>query len=132
MVIRNDLLRYAIENNTDLGHVLHMFWNVPDSGAGVAHPMVGYEKPRTGYGAEGERMRVKPSIELDARPGCGDVAKAIAKTLQNYGSYIGDTSGGNSGVKAEQGSTFPGLTQDVLSGCITWDDLEFLPRGYES
>lgn len=130
MVIRDDLLDWAIANNTGLGHVLHMFWNKPDSIAGVVHPMVGCEKPRYGYGAQGERIRVKASVDLDARK-CNPVGRAIAKTLQQHGAYLGDTSGGNSGFKAQQGSTYPGLTIDVLKGCVTWDDMEFIQRGWD-
>ncbi len=130
-VIRDDLLAYGEANNTDLGHVLEMFWTETDSAAGYVHPMVNYEKNKYGWGPEGIRIRVKSWIDLDARPGCTGPGKVIAKTLQNYGAVLGDNSGSDAGIKAEQDSTYPGLTIDVLEGCITWDDMQFVKRGWE-
>jgi hypothetical protein len=98
-----------------------MFWKEPDSSAGALSPMVKAENGKTGKGAEGDRLQVSPSFDVE-HSSCSDVAKVIVRTLQQNGAYIGDTSGGPSGIKAEQGSTFPGLTPDVLS-CVSWKDM---------
>jgi hypothetical protein len=96
--------------------------------------MVGAESGKSGAGAEGQRFRIKPGIDLASRPGCSPttnpVGLAIARTLQQHGAYIGDNSGSGSGVKTEQNADFPGLNADSLRGCMTWDDIEFLPLGY--
>lgn len=135
MLIRTDLLDHAIRTGTGLGHVLEVFWVETDATAGFAHPMVGYEGGKYGYGAEGERFRIRSSVDLAARPGCtpesNPVGLAIARTLQQHGAYLGDNSGSGSGIKTEQDTTYPGLTADSLRGCMTWDDIEFLPRGWD-
>jgi len=134
MAIRIDLLDQAIRKGTGLGHVLEVFWMETDSAAGAFSPMVGAENGQAGYGAEGERLRIKPGIDLASRPGCSPttnpVGLAIARTLQQNGAYLGDNSGSGSGIKTEQNADYPGLTQDSLKGCMTWDDIEFLPRGW--
>lgn len=134
MAIRLDLLDQAIRNGTGLGHMLEVFWSETDSAAGVFAPMAGAESGKAGYGAEGERLRIKAGIDLASRPGCSPttnpVGLAIARTLQQNGAYIGDNSGSGSGIKTEQNANYPGLTADSLKGCMTWDDIEFLPRGY--
>jgi len=134
MAIRVDLLDQAIRKGTGLGHVLEVFWMETDSAAGAFSPMVGAENGQGGYGAEGERLRIKPGIDLASRPGCSPttnpVGLAIARTLQQNGAYLGDNSGSGSGIKTEQNANYPGLTQDSLKGCMTWDDIEFLPRGW--
>jgi hypothetical protein len=134
MAIRIDLLDRAIRNGTGLGHVLEVFWLETDSSAGPFSPMVGAENGQSGYGAEGERLRIKPGIDLASRPGCSPttnpVGLAIARTLQQNGAYLGDNSGSGSGIKTEQNANYPGLTADSLRGCMTWDDIEFLPRGW--
>jgi hypothetical protein len=134
MAIRVDLLDRAIRNGTGLGHLLEVFWMETDSAAGAASPMVGAENGKAGYGAEGERLRIKPGIDLASRPGCSPttnpVGLAIARTLQQNGAYLGDNSGSGSGIKTEQNANYPGLTADSLRGCMTWDDIEFLPRGW--
>lgn len=135
MAIRLDVLEQAIRSGTGLGHVLEVFWVETNSAAGFAHPMVGAESGKSGAGAEGQRMRIKPGIDLAARPGCNPstnpVGLAIARTLQQHGAYLGDNSGSGSGIKTEQNANFPGLDADSLSGCMTWDDVEFLPPGWD-
>lgn len=131
MVIRLDALDYAIRSGTGLGYVLEVFWVETDTAAGFAHPMVGAESGKAGAGAEGQRFRIKPGIDLSSRPGCGPVGLAIARTLQQHGAYLGDNSGSGSGIKTEQNADFPGLTADSLQGCMTWDDIEFLPLGWQ-
>lgn len=135
MAIRLDLLEHAIRNNTGLGHVLEVFWMETDSAAGFASPMVGAESGKSGVGAEGQRFRIRADVDLSSRPGCNPqtnpVGLAIARTLQQHGAYLGDNSGSGSGVKTEQNADFPGLNADSLRGCMTWDDIEFLPLGYD-
>lgn len=128
MVIRDDLLAYGETGGNDgtLGHVLHLFWHEPDSSAGHVLPMAGDEGGKSGWGPEGIRIRVKPSWTPPAD--CTGAARVVARTFQSYGAYIGDTSGGNSGVKAEQGSGM--LHIDSLKACVSWDDMEFVQRGW--
>ena len=131
MLIRDDLLAAAEQgaNGGTLGHVLHMFWIETKTASGHVHPMVGDESGKFGYGAEGQRIRVKESWVPPAL--CTGPGRVIAKTLQRYGAYLGDNSGSGSGIKAQQGSTYPGLTQDALAKCVTWNDFEFLPPGWD-
>jgi hypothetical protein len=135
MLIRLDALAHAIRTGSGLGHVLEVFWVETDTAAGFAHPMVGAESGKAGVGAEGQRFRIKPGINLATRPGCdprtNPVGLAIARTLQQHGGYLGDNSGSGSGIKTEQNADFPGLTADSLEGCMTWDDVEFLPLGWQ-
>ena len=134
MAIRLDLLDWAIRNDTGLGHVLQVSWPETDSAAGFVHPMVGAENERYGYGAQGERFRIKADIDLAARPGCSPttnpVGLSIARTLQQHGAYLGDNSGSGARIRTEQNASYPGLDADSLRGCMTWDDIEFLPRGW--
>jgi hypothetical protein len=134
MAIRVDLLDHAIRSGTGLGHVLEVFWVETASAAGAVHPMVGAENGKAGWGAEGQRLRIKPGIDLASRPGCSPttnpVGLAIARTLQQHGAYLGDNSGSGSGIKTEQNANYPGLDADSLQGCMTWDDIEFLPAGW--
>jgi hypothetical protein len=132
MVIRKDRLDWAISNNTDLGYVLHMFWWETDSAAGFVHPMIGAESGQAGWGPEGIRIRIKPSVDLTKR-GLSASGLAIARTLQVHGAYIGDNAGaGGTALKAEQdyGQWGSELNQDTLKG-LTWDDFEFIQRGYQ-
>jgi hypothetical protein len=134
MAIRLDALDAAIRNGTGLGYVVEVFWSQTDSAAGFASPMVGAEGGNSGAGGEGQRFRIKPGIDLASRPGCSPttnpVGLAIARTLQQNGAYIGDNSGSGSGIKTEQNANYPGLNADSLRGCMTWDDVEFLPLGW--
>ena len=85
-------------------------------------------------GAEGERIAIAPSVDLTRR-GLSPEALVIARTLQNYGCYIGDNAGSGSRLKAEQESAahpvWDGrLGMDSLRG-LTWDDFVVLPRGWQ-
>jgi hypothetical protein len=132
MLIRPDVLDYAIHHNTGLGYTFEVFWMETNSAAGFTSPMVGAENGQFGVGAEGQRLRIKPGIDLAARPGCSPttnpVGLAIARTLQQNGAYIGDNSGSGSGIKTAQNARYPGLGTDSLRGCMTWNDIEFLAR----
>ncbi len=129
MVIRKDLVRYGVKHDTDLGHVLHMFLVETDSSAGFRHPMVGEESGKSGFGAEGERLAIKRSVDLTKR-GLSPEGLVIARTLQRYGCYIGDNAGSSSALKAQQETAARPLWErrlrrDSLRG-ITWDDFVVL------
>lgn len=129
MVIRKDLVRYGVNHDTDLGHVLHMFLVETDSSAGFRHPMVGEESGKSGFGAEGERLAIDPSVDLTRRR-LSPQGLVIARTLQRFGCYIGDNSGSSSALKAQQENARRPLWRgtlkaDSMSG-ITWDDFVVL------
>ena len=135
MVIRKDLMSKAVASGNDLGHVLHMFLVETDSAAGFVHPMVGAESGKSGWGAEGTRIAISPSVNLASR-GCSPEALVIARTLQRHGAYIGDNSGSQSGFKAQQddanGSIWgSSLSRDELKGCFTWDDMVVIQPGWQ-
>jgi hypothetical protein len=117
MVIRRDTLNTAMANNTGLGHVLHLFFVETNTADGVVHPMVGSEGDKAGWGAEGERIRLDPSINLAAR-GLTGAALAVARTMQENGMYLGDNSGSSSQIKASQPQHYLGtnLATDVFKG----------------
>lgn len=125
MVIRSDLVSYGIANNTDLGHVLHLFLCETNSSDGFRHPMVACEGGKYGFGAEGERIVIDPAVDLTTR-GLSPAGLVIARTLQRYGCYFGDNAGKESMLKAEQETAshpvWNGrLNQDSLAG-LRWDD----------
>jgi hypothetical protein len=129
MVIRRDLVRYGVAHGTDLGHVLHMFLVETRTRDGFRSPMVGAESENYGFGAQGERIAVAPWVDLTRRD-LSPEALVIARTLQNYGCYIGDNSGSGSALKAEQENSarpvWKGrLNRDSLAG-LTWDDFVVL------
>ena len=129
MVIRRDLVRYGVANDTDLGHVLHMFLVETRTRDGHRSPMVGCEGEKYGFGAEGERIAIAPWVDLSRRR-LSPEAMVIARTLQNYGCYIGDNSGSQSCLKAEQENdvrrVWNGrLGQDALKS-ISWNDFVVL------
>jgi hypothetical protein len=128
MVIRKDRLDWAITNHTDLGYVLHMFW--PATAPGHVFPMAGDEGDKGGWGEEGMRIRIKPTVDLSKRS-LTPAAMVVALTLQRHGAYIGDNAGGGVTLKAEQdyGQWKGELTQDALKS-LTWDDFEFVQGGY--
>ncbi len=134
--IRKDLMTWAKANNSPdgLGHTLEMFFVETNGADGFVHPMVGYEKSETGWGAEGTRIAVAPGVNLDTR-NCSPEALVIARTLQHYGTYLGDNSGGSSTLKAqqEQGGTVWGSTmaQNELQGCISWSDFVVIEPGWQ-
>jgi len=129
MVIRSDLVDYGIANNTDLGHVLHLFLCETRSSDGFRHPMVACESGKYGFGAEGERIAIDPAIDLTTR-GLTPAGLVIARTLQRHGCYFGDNAGRESMLKAEQENSarrvWNGrLTMDSLAG-LRWDDFVVL------
>jgi hypothetical protein len=126
MVIRKDRLDWAVANNTDLGHVLEIFWPETDSSLGYRLPMVGAEGGQAGWGAAGQRIGIDPSIDLATR-NCTPYARAIALTLQRHGAYIGDNAGRSAVLKLQQDTPArpvwgASVKQDELSGCVSWSD----------
>jgi hypothetical protein len=129
MVIRSDLIAHGIANNTDLGHVLHMFLVETRSSDGFRHPMVACESGKYGFGAEGERIAIDPAVDLTKR-GLSPAGLVVARTLQRFGCYFGDNAGRESTLKAEQETSahpvWKGmLTQDSLAG-LRWEDFVVL------
>ena len=132
MVIRPDQLQRAMADGTGLGHVLHLFFVETNTADGVVHPMTGAEGDKAGWGAEGERIRIRPDVNLEAR-GLTGAALVIARTLQEHGAYIGDNSGSSTQIKASQPQHYTGtnLTTDALRGKLTWADFEVIPQGWQ-
>lgn len=132
MVIRRDVLDKAIAANTGLGHVLHLFFVETKTTDGVCYPMYGSESGKNGWGTEGERIRIKPSVDLVAR-GLTGALLAVARTLQQNGAYLGDNSGSGTQIKASQPHNYVGLNlaTDGFKGKITWDDFEVVQRGWQ-
>jgi hypothetical protein len=129
MVIRRDLVEYGIAHHTGLGHVLHMYMTETRSADGFRNPMVSCESGQHGFGAEGERIKIRSHIDLRKR-GLSPAGLVIARTLQQHGCYFGDNAGGPSTFKAEQENhhhpVWHGLLRkDSLRG-ITWDDFVVL------
>lgn len=126
MVIRKDRLDWAVANGTDLGYVLEIFWPETSSAAGFRFPMTGAEGSKTGWGAEGQRISIDPTVDLSTR-NCTPYAYTIALTLQRHGAYIGDNAGGAAAFKMEQDSAgHPvwrgAVKQSELAGCVSWSD----------
>lgn len=134
MVIRRDLVNHGIRNGTGLGHVMHIFLAETDTSAGFCHPMVGEESENYGFGAEGLRIAIAPSVDLTRR-GLSPAALVVARTLQQHGCYIGDNSGSASALKAQQWAPTKDpwqgiLHQDSLAG-LTWDDFVVVRAGWQ-
>lgn len=123
MQIPRSELDAAVAAGTGVGHVLHIFFVETDSAAGHVHPMVGDEGGNSGWGAEGVRIGIDPSIDLVAR-GLTGHALALARTLQQNGGYIGDNAGVNTQIKVGPPADYTGtnLATDVFKGKITWND----------
>jgi hypothetical protein len=133
-MIRRDLVDYAIANKTDLGHVLHLYLAETLTSAGFVHPLVGTESGKNGWGAEGVRIAIDPSVDLSKR-GLSPAGLVVARTLQNYGAYVGDNAGTQTAIQAEVEK--PGhkvwnglLTRDSLKG-ITWNDFIVVKPGWQ-
>ncbi len=132
MAIRPDLLKAGIANGTGLGHVLHSFFVETLTTAGHQHPMVGCESGKYGWGAEGDRIAIKPNVDLRAR-GLTDAALVIARTLQTHGAYLGDNSGSSTMLKGVQTTStynpYSGTNMKVdCLKALTWDDFVVLAR----
>jgi hypothetical protein len=132
MVVTREELDAAVAAGTGVGKVLHMFFVETKTADGFAHPMVDAENNKTGWGAEGERLRIKPGIDLAAR-GLTGAALAVARTLQQNGTYIGDNSGSATQLKFSQASHYTGtnITTDAFKGKLSWADFEVVQRGWQ-
>jgi len=132
MIVTPEELDRAVAAGTGVGHVLHLFLVETNSADGFAHPMIGAESLNYGFGAEGERIRIKPDVDLAAR-GLTGHALAIARTLQQNGAYIGDNSGSSTQIKLSQASRYPGsnLSTDAFRGRLFWTDFEVVARGWQ-
>jgi hypothetical protein len=96
-------------------------------------PMAGYESGKGGIVPEGMQLRVKRSVDLTSRFTTNSAAYVIAKAFQDYGLYVSDNSGSGSRVKVEASTAWAGL--NVNANCLsalTWDDYEFIKRGFGS
>jgi hypothetical protein len=132
MVIRHSLVRHGIRHHTDLGHVLQLFLCETSTRAGFCNPMVGNESGNFGWGAEGERIAIARHVDLSKRQ-LSPAAMVIARTLQNYGCYIGDNSGSTSALKAEMSRrpVWGGLLHADSLHAIHWSDFVVIRRGWQ-
>lgn len=132
MVIRRDVLDQAVADNTGLGHVLNLYFVETDSSAGFVHPMVGAEHHKSGFGAEGVRLRIAPSVNLEKR-GLTGACLAVARTLKENGAYVGDNSGSATQIKASQADRYSGtnLAANCLKGKVSWDDFQVVHPGWQ-
>lgn len=123
MQVPRSELDAAVAAGTGVGHVLHLFFVETDSAAGFVHPMTGAESGQSGWGAEGTRIGIDRSVDLEAR-GLTGAALALARTLQDNGAYIGDNSGSTTQVKVGPPGDYTGtnLATDVFKGKISWSD----------
>jgi hypothetical protein len=117
----------AVAAGTGVGHVLHLFFVATD-GTGnpcFVHPMVGCEQRQTGWGKEGTQLRISPTVDLAAR-GLTGAALALARTLQQNGTYLGDNSGSATQIKVGPPADYQGtnLATDAFQGKISWTDFE--------
>jgi hypothetical protein len=127
MQVPRSELDQAVAAGTGVGHVLQLFFVATD-GTGnpcFVHPMVGCEQRQTGWGQEGTRLRINPSVDLAAR-GLTGAALALARTLQQNGTYIGDNSGSSTQIKIGPPEDYAGtnLTTDAFQGKLSWADFE--------
>jgi predicted MPP superfamily phosphohydrolase len=114
MSVTPEMLSWAIANDWDLGYVLHLFWT--QTGSGFCHPMTKDEGDRGGWGLEGQRLRLSPSVNVEnlaTSPG----GKVIARTMQRYGLYIGDNAGSG-------GASIHVDTEGRLNDMLAEDDLK--------
>lgn len=134
MVIRRDLVEHAVTTGGDLGHVLHLFMVETSSADGFTHPMVGAESDKHGFGAEGERIALRPDLDVESLP-LSPAAKVVARTLQRHGAYIGDNSGSTTALKLEQESaTHPvwdGALDEHSLAALSWDDFVVVEAGWQ-
>ncbi|MDQ3222142.1 MAG: hypothetical protein M3Q75_01510 [Gemmatimonadota bacterium] len=134
MVISRWRVDAGLVAGTGLGHVLHMMFVETQTADVYCHPMIGKENAKNGFGAQGERIRINPSLNLAAR-GLTGAALLAAKTLQEHGCYLGDNSASCSTLEGQQmTATYDpnagaNLTANRLKSYITWADFEVLPRG---
>ena len=121
-----------------IGHVLKVAAG-PEVADRYVFPMVGsdgdYHGSDPGVPPQGLRLRIKPSIDLDEQ-GLAPEALVIARALQDYGFYIGD-SGGTTALKLQDTSTAGHgqlweLSADALCGMpFTPEYWDVVAEGYD-
>lgn len=94
--------RWDMVEAGEIPHVLKIA-SGPEIADRAVFPMIGsdgdYHGSDPGVPAQGTRLRIKPSIDLDALD-LSPEALVIARALQDYGAYLGD-SGGVTALKLE-------------------------------
>lgn len=132
MQVPREELDAAVAEDRGLGRVMHFFWVATEQADGFSHPMVNEESNTGGWGGEGWRLRVSPTVDLEAR-GLTGAALAIARTLQQNGAYIGDNSGSRTQLKIGPPEDYVGtnLTENVFQGKLFWDDFEVVQPGWQ-
>jgi len=122
----------------EIDHVLKVAVGPEVSGRHV-FPMVGSDGDYTGddpaVPPQGLRLRVKPSVDLDAL-NLHPQALVIAEALQKYGFYIGD-SGGTTALKLEntvaegRGQLWQVTSDDLCGLPFTPDYWDVIAEGYD-
>ena len=113
---------HALFFSTDMAHTSSFRYPASktdgDNAAGVAHPI-----------AEGARIQLDPSIDVEAIPGITPGEIAVAKALQRYGAYCGDKGGARMAFIFEyvNDGTNPG--QVYVDAGLGWDyfDMSHIP-----
>lgn len=130
MMVRLDEVRAG-----RIGHLLKVSAG-PPSHVGFLFPMVGSDGDVRLDAApkQGLRLRIRPSVDLD-KFGLEPAARVIARALQRYGMYIGD-SGGTTSLKLEntraegRGQLWPISSHALSSLPFTSHFWQVLPEGY--
>jgi len=108
-------------------HRLSCFWHATSEQ--VYWPMVQYETGKTGIVPQGVVIRIKPSVNLSAKP-LTPGALVIARALQEYGCMIGDNSGSGNTLALEQGDWSRLLGGPDALSSIPFHQWEFVKAGY--
>ena len=125
------MVRISDIKSGKIEHALSFITSDPQAGA-FRYPASGTDGKRTApYGiAEGMRIQLDPTLNVDTLPGITAGEKMVAKALQKYGAYCTDTGGGNNmamGFYAEK----PTTTADPYPGVGfngDWAQLTHVPR----
>ena len=132
-VIRWDMVRAGVLDHVlkvSSGPELSRRWVFPMTGSDGDGPVDDPVVP-----PEGLRLRIKPSVQLDTL-GLHPQALVIARALQTYGMYLGD-SGGSTAVKLEdttvegRGQLWDVTTDDLCGLPLTPAYWDVLPEGYD-
>jgi hypothetical protein len=108
-------------------HRLSCFWHATSEQ--VYWPMVQYETGKTGIVPEGVVIRIKPSVNLSAKP-LTPGALVIARALKDYGCTIGDNSGSGNTLALEQADWSSLLGGPDALSSIPFNEWEFIKAGY--
>lgn len=132
MCIPGAEIKAAAAAGTDLGRKLQIFHVETRTTDGYTHPMVGCENGKNGFGAEGELLRLKPSIDYKAL-GASGAQLSLLWTMQRRGMYFGDNSGSSARLKGEQGAPgyLPYAGTNITPDCLAiapWTHWEIVTR----